>query len=314
MLCPECKTTNEADAEFCSECGKPMTGSAAVLPAKSRRPSVFVVALVFMLALVAGVGYYKFFLPDGIAAVVNGEEIKLSEVDTAVTRMQKTSGPADDRLRYRMLTMLITQRLALQEAVKAGVQVSREEVAAAVTEARSASGNEAAFQQTLTADFGSIKAFEEQVRQRLLISRFIATKIVPRNADAQTARAAVDQWMQDISEKASVRIALVEQGPASGAGCGCCNKKETTEVQPNKQACARPVAVAAPSETAVPGTAVQDKTKAAQDAGLAYWRTKHGQDEVSAKVSDFGCHMQVDILKNGKVLGSLRYQNGNITE
>jgi len=314
MLCPACKTTNEVDAEFCSECGKPMTGDVAAITAKSRRPYIFLAALVFMLALVAGVGYYKFFLPDGIAAVVNGEEIKLSEIDAAVSRMQVTRNAADSGSRYRMLTMLITQRLALQEAVKAGMQVSREEIAAAVSEARSSAGDESAFKQKVVADYGSMKAFEEYVQQRLLISRFIATKVVPPNADPQTARAAVDQWMQNISEKASVRIALAEQGPDSGAGCGCCNKKETTAVQPNKQACARPVAVAVASENTAPQTVVQDKTKAAQDAALAYWRKKHGPDAVTAKVSDFGCHMQVDIVKNGNVIGSLRYQNGNISE
>jgi D-Tyr-tRNAtyr deacylase len=50
------------------------------------------------------------------------------------------------------------------------------------------------------------------------------------------------------------------------------------------------------------------------DAGLAYWREHYGEGEVTAKVGDFGCHMQVDIIRDGRTVKSLQYQNGKITE
>ncbi len=50
------------------------------------------------------------------------------------------------------------------------------------------------------------------------------------------------------------------------------------------------------------------------DAGLAYWREHYGGEGVSAMVSDFGCHLQVDIIRDGKAVKSLQYQNGSITE
>jgi len=50
------------------------------------------------------------------------------------------------------------------------------------------------------------------------------------------------------------------------------------------------------------------------DAGLAYWREKLGGGEAGARVTDFGCHVQVDIIRDGKAVKSLQYQNGKITE
>ncbi len=50
------------------------------------------------------------------------------------------------------------------------------------------------------------------------------------------------------------------------------------------------------------------------DAGLAYWREKLGGGEAAARVTDFGCHFQVDIIQDGKAVKSLQYQNGRITE
>jgi hypothetical protein len=48
------------------------------------RAYFFALLLIPVVALATGLGYYKFILPDGIAAVVNGEEIKHSELDSAV--------------------------------------------------------------------------------------------------------------------------------------------------------------------------------------------------------------------------------------
>ncbi len=55
-------------------------------------------------------------------------------------------------------------------------------------------------------------------------------------------------------------------------------------------------------------------TKAASEAALRYWHEKHGPETVTATVKDFGCHQQVDIVKDKKIIASLRYQAGAITE
>lgn len=312
MNCPTCKTSNENDSRFCLECGRPLENGPEASPARTKRTYLFILLLIPVLALAAGVGYYKYFLPQGIAAVVNGEEIRLSELDAEVLRTAASVQPSDSRLRYQVLNSLITERLVLQEAGKADMAVTKEEVAAALAAARTASGqSEAEFGQQAAVRYGSRKNFEEIFSRRLLVNKFISEKVIPTNADVRTSRLALERWLQDRSAAASVRITLAEQW--SGAGCGCCaNKAEAgTEARAAKAGCPmeKAGAAAAPAVSAEPANAEK-----ASAAGLRYWHQKHGNDAVAAKVTDFGCHMQVDILKDAKIIGSLRYQSGAISE
>ncbi len=52
----------------------------------------------------------------------------------------------------------------------------------------------------------------------------------------------------------------------------------------------------------------------AVDSALRYWHARHGNEAVTTKVTDYGCHLEIDIMKNNNVIGSLVYQNGSITE
>jgi SurA-like protein len=297
MQCQTCKTNNDPDAVFCTECGKTLAGQ----PQKQRRPYLIALFFVPVLVLAAAVGYYKFFLPDGVAAVVNGEEIRLSELNAAVSRMQGEQGTPPAGLRSQALNELVMERLVLQEAAKAGITASKEEVAAAVAQARAASGpDEKAFRKEVESLYGSMRGFEKFLERRIAINRLIAEKIAPRGADREAAARAVDQWLRDLSGKAAVRIALAEQW--SGGGCGCCSKggDQAGQRGPGCATAKRPLAA--------------DSTRTASEAGLRYWHAKHGPDAVETRLRDFGCHVQIDIVKNEKIIGSLRYQDGNITE
>lgn len=222
MHCPGCNTANDRDASFCIECGKPSSAAAGSPSAKSRRPYLFLFFLLPALALLAGVGYYKFFLPKGIAAVVNGEEITVSELDAAVSRMGGAP-EAKGVFRRRVLNDLIAERLMLQS---------------------------------------------------------------------------------DPPAKATIRIALSEQCP--GPGCGGCNTAEGQAHEGKSMPrCGCPLTNKPISSS---------ETAAAIEACLQYWHAKHGPDEVSAQVKDFGCHLQVAIVRNNKIIGSLRYKGGSIIE
>ena len=213
MLCTNCNHNNDVDAAFCDECGKPLGAGSAAAPARSRKAYWFIVVLVPVLLLVGWFGYYKFFLPDGIAAVVNGEDIKLSELDAEIVRTQTAPESVTGRLRYQVLNQMIAERLALQEAIKAKMSVSRDEIAAAVATARSASGlDEKAFEKEIQSQYGSAAAFERALERDLLIKKFINEKIVPSGADPMTARAAVGTWLQEVQGKSTIRIALAENG------------------------------------------------------------------------------------------------------
>lgn len=83
MHCPACKVIHDPDALFCGECGRPLAGQAASVLQKQRRAYCIALLFVPVLVIAAGIGYYKYFLPSGTAAVVNDEEITLSELDAA---------------------------------------------------------------------------------------------------------------------------------------------------------------------------------------------------------------------------------------
>ncbi len=305
MNCPKCTTTNDTDARHCSECGTPISNESTARPAKSRRAYLFALILLPVIALAVGLGYYKFFLPDGVVAVVDGEEIGRSELDGAVARASKAGSAASGPLRFQILNRLIAERIVLQEARKAGTRATSEEIANAEDEARTSSGlDKAAFNKEILSQYGSVPAFKADLERRLLIRKFLAANVMPAGAEPQAAQKAVNRWFESISNKAVVRVALAEQG--AGPGCGCCNNPG--QAAGMKQGTAGCRVAGAPAQQA------SDQKSAATDAALRYWRAKHGPEAVTARAIDFGCHVQVDIVKNEKIIGSLRYQGGSIIE
>jgi hypothetical protein len=303
---------NDADARFCSECGGPI--DAALLRQSGKGRKVYLYALLFLpvLALAAGIGYYKYVLPGGAAAIVNGEQIMLSEIDTAVSELTGESGAADPKLRYQILNGLITERMVLQQARKTGLSISREQVNAAVDEARRASGiSGAAFDRDAETRYGSMRNFEAVLARRLLVNKFLAEKVIPRDVDARTAGLVMNRWLQDLSGKADVRITLAEQLSGAG-GCGCCNKRPEASGSASGSGSASLVTKAEASSSA-PATGSSEEDRASA-AALKYWQEKHGDEKVTTRVKNFGCHVEVDIVKDDKTVGSLRYQRGRISE
>lgn len=327
MNCCSCNQPNDDDAAFCARCGRPLDPGPQAPPLKRSRAALWAVSLTAVFLFVLGLGYYKFFPPDGAVAVVNGEEIKESELDDEVARLGKAHesqnasafagapGKAErNRLRAETLAGLIRERILLQEAHKAGISVSAGEVAAAVEGMRASSGMEKKqFERFVEARYGSHGEFRRAIEKRLRINRLIREKIAAGIRDPQMVQTAFAQWFREASRAAAVRVSLAEQW--SGAGCGCC-----TGGGPAGRMQGTPVSAVVSDRGAAEGPAAVSNNDrpaaaaAAAAAGLSYWRAKYGNDAVSARTTDFGCHVQVDIVKDGKVLKSLRYQNGAITE
>jgi hypothetical protein len=235
MLCPACNRTNDADSTFCAECGRTIVNEPVTKPLRSRRIYLYALLLVPVLIGVAALGYYRFFLPDGVVAVVNGEEIKNSELEGALVLLLKMglagSGPKAAsgeeggkeraQLRYAALAQLIQERLLLQEARKAGVQVSGDETVAALTATRVSSGmDEAGFRAHAVARYGSTGALEQMIAKSLMINKLLSGKAAAGISDPSAARSAVSAWFEGVSRRAVVRVSIAEQW--SGAGCSCC--------------------------------------------------------------------------------------------
>jgi len=342
---------NDGDAAFCVNCGSAL----AEAPRKGWRSYRYALLILPVLLILAGAGYYKFILPNGVAAVVNGEEITLAELDKLVLPTGTDAAVSAETLgqiRYAALSELITERIALQEARKAGVTVSDGEVQAAIQEMRAASGlDEKGFAARVTERYGSMNAFRTGLERRLVIRKFIDGTVLAGASGPADANVRLNQWLKDSTSKAAVRVALAEQLPATG--CGCCGggaaaaKPGSDPSKSAKQGCDPALAAKHGCDPAKgakqgcdPATAakhgcdpakgvkqgcpkggpaaganqVSNQGKAAQEAALAYWRTQNGNGPVETKVTDFGCHFQVDIITNNKIAKSLRYQNGTITE
>ncbi len=307
MQCRKCGASNDADAVFCVQCGKQMDENRERAAGKKRRTVLSVLLLVIVAAVAASAGYYKFILPDGVAAVVNGEVIRLSELNAEISRIRgelQESGTTRPEggaavsggMRYQVLNRMITDRIALQEARKAGLEVSASELSAAIAHVHAVSPYEKnKFNELVSAQYGSLRAFEQRLSQDLLIRKFIFERVVSAGADSGTARAAVARWLQDLSRTAAVRIALSEQW--SAAGCSCCSGG--TANYAGRQ-----------------GTAVASAKggQSAADAALAYWHERYGGGPYTTRVKDFGCHIEIDILRKNTVVGSVRYQDGVISE
>lgn len=310
MDCVKCGSTNDIDARFCEHCGSGL----AEAPKKRARTWLYALLLLPVLAGVGGIGYYKFVLPSGIAAEVNGEEISLAELDARLRSNGTMAGvPAEmqGRVRYAALSELITERIALQEARSAGVTLSGAEVQEVVDGMRAASGlDEKAFAARVNERYGSMKAYRRGLEQRLVIRKYIDEKVTAGARDAEDANDRMNRWLQGATTRAAVRVALEEQLPSSG-GCGCCSGKKDPAGQGGAKAGCGSGKGCDPRRGPASGAG---EVKAAQEAALAYWQKRNGSGPVETKVTDFGCHVQVDIVTNNKVAQSLRYQNGTITE
>lgn len=308
MNCGKCQQTNDADAVFCANCGSSLVAPTERDPVTRRKPYWFALLLVPVLLAAAGMGYYKFMLPNGIAAVVNGEDIPLAELDTTLRAVKAGRDVSEEelgRMRYAALSDLIAERIAFQEARKAGVRVSPEELTDAIGQTQSAAGlDDKSFEAQMNTLYGGMGSFRKGMERRLIIRKFIYEKLTAGISDPTIAGYRVNQWLQDVSSKATVRVSLEEQMQQS-SGCACCSGSGSGAA---RHGCDPKAG------TRAGGTLTASQITAARDAAIGYWSKEHGDGPVETKVTDFGCHLQVDIVANDTIAKSLRYQNGTITE
>jgi len=55
-----------------------------------------------------------------------------------------------------------------------------------------------------------------------------------------------------------------------------------------------------------------DRTNAAINAALTYYQERYGDSTVTAAAEDYGCHIEVTILKEGQPVKTLIYANGEV--
>jgi len=61
------------------------------------------------------------------------------------------------------------------------------------------------------------------------------------------------------------------------------------------------------------GQAGDSKLKQIEKAAIDWYAQQTGDRDVTAEVKDFGCHHEIDIKKNGKVVSELSFRNGQFS-
>jgi hypothetical protein len=183
-----------------------------------------------------------------------------------------------------------------------GIQVSDEQVRQELERiGREIYGNQENFQVSLREDGISQEYLLSHIRFLLLCEEIKKLKFASQ-ADSDTR---FGVWMGQARARASVAVYTQDSGLARGAsagggaccasgggsaGRGGCGLKSNGPVDPELQS-------------------------KASTAGLAEFRRTNPQDKgVAAKVTDYGCHIQVDIEKNGKIVQSYSYRDGKVSE
>ncbi len=297
--CPFCSQGNEKKARFCVHCGNS-------LPRKRRfsfknRPVLFGA---IGLLIVGATGYFLFGgLESRLVGKVNGEGITRKEFSKRLERAKKfyerrygqnlfegEEGKENlNRLKTEVLDEITTEKILLQEAKSAGyASAPEEEIGKQVEAVKKKYGlSDADLKQKMG---GGIEDLKEELRKGWIISQFLEKAVL--KGDQQNAELLFAQWFTKTKSKA--RIETYEKlQPISTARASCC-----------RSGCG-----GGRAQPLDPKVEADAKAK-----GLEYYEKKTQKKGASARVTNFGCHIQVDIIEDGKVIVSLTYKQGEVQE
>lgn len=138
------------------------------------------VALVLVAGLVFGIAGCT---DKDVAAKVNGDTIKKSELDAQVEKLKEqyptmfTGADGEGRLldfKQRLLDNMINALLIKQAAGEEGINVTDEDVTKKVEELKKGFASQEQFEQALSQAGMDIKALEDQIREQLITEQLIA--------------------------------------------------------------------------------------------------------------------------------------------
>ncbi|MGB9627576.1 MAG: hypothetical protein ACPL6D_02845, partial [Thermodesulfobacteriota bacterium] len=136
----------------------------------------------------------------------------------------------------------------------------------------------------------TIEEVKENLQKVWIINQFIEKSIL--KGDQKNGEATFINWLSNIKAKANIETyekfvpAYTGKAPCCSTGCG------GGRAQPLD-----------------PKIEQEAKAKA-----LEYYEKKTQKRGAEAKVTNFGCHIQVDVIENGKVVLSLTYNGREVQE
>ncbi len=298
VSCPFCGEGNSEESGFCVHCGKSLAGKRGF---KLKKRNLFLGVIGLLL-----VGAIVFFSVNGVESrlvgKVNGEGITREEFSKRIERMRKLyesrygenlfQGEAGkqnlNRLKTDVLDEIVAEKVLLQEAKNAGyTSVPGEEIEKQLEAVKTKNGLS---DPDLEKMFGSVQNFKAELGKEWIISQFLEKTILKGNQ--VNGNLVLAQWFE--KAKANAKIETYEKWetvPAARASCctSGCGGGAAQPLDPK----------------------VEQEAKA---KGLEYYEQKTQKKGAEARVTNFGCHIQVDIIEQGKVVLSLTYRQGEVQE
>jgi len=296
--CPSCGEENEKGSRFCVSCGNPLP--------RRRPPFRNRYVLFATIGLILGGMTLSFSmggLESNLVGKVNGEGIARKDFSKRLERARKfyelrygqnlfqgEEGKENlNRLKTDILDEMTTEKILLQEARSAGyASVPEEEIVKQMEAVKKKYGlSDADLKQRIG---GSIEDLKDELRKEWVISQFLENAVL--KGDRQNGELLFAQWFAEAKGKAKIET-YEKLEPVSTAKASCC-----------RSGCG-----GGRAQPLDPGIEKEAKAK-----GLEYYEKKTQKKGASARVTNFGRHIQVDIIEDGKVVVSLTYRQGEVQE
>jgi len=318
--------------ENCRHCGKEIEGEGVFCPecraiAGAKKPKrIWLFSLIFsgLLLSLTGLLFWHGGLSFGNlsldaiwgkpAAVINGEKISRSDLKARLKIFQRILERqygndlfTGDRgralfvnLKNKVLNDMLEEKLVSQEARKLGKQVTDEQVKQKMDQiTKEIFGTWENFQTRLQEEGMSKEDLQKNIRYLLLLEAIKEAK-APEGGNPDGS---FNAWLIQARQKAEVTVYNSENlpGSAPSSAGGCCSLTGSSGGCGGQSATPRPIDPKIASE--------------AQKAALeAFQKSNPAEKNVAAKATDYGCHIQVDIQKEGRVVKSYTYQEGKVFE
>ncbi len=318
--------------ENCRHCGKEIEGEGVFCPecraiAGAKKPKrIWLFSLIFsgLLLSLTGLLFWHGGLSFGNlsldaiwgkpAAVINGEKISRSDLKARLKIFQRILERqygndlfTGDRgralfvnLKNKVLNDMLEEKLVSQEARKLGKQVTDEQVKQKMDQiTKEIFGTWENFQTRLQEEGMSKEDLQNNIRYFLLLEALKEAK-APEGGNPDVS---FNAWLIQARQKAEVTVYNSENLPGSAPSLagGCCSLTGSSGGCGGQSATPRPIDPKIESEA----------RKAALEA---FQKSNPAEKNVAAKVTNYGCHIQVDIQKEGRVVKSYTYQEGKVFE
>jgi hypothetical protein len=201
-------------------------------------------------------------------------------------------------LEQEVLDGMLEERLVAQEARRLNIQINDNLVQQELQKiSKETYGTWENFQAQLREDEVSKEDLQNHIRNLLLYKAVKAAKDRPGSGPDISFNA----WLIQAKQKAKVAIYNSGDSPIglSSSMEGCC--------RPGGSVC---VGQSRPRGPIDPKTEREAKKIALE----AYQKTNPSEKGVESKVTNYGCHIQVDIQKEGKTVKSYTYKGGKVFE